>query len=43
MITYNFFGEDFLIEEYSGDVNEHEFALIKKNEIDQTNYSSIRH
>ncbi len=42
MITYNFFGEDFLIEEYSGDVNEHEFALIKKDEIDQVNYSSIR-
>ena len=42
MITYNFFGENYLIEEYSGNVNEHEFALIKKDEIDQTDYHSIR-
>jgi hypothetical protein len=42
MITYNFFGEDFIIEEYSGDVNEQEFALLKRDEIDRTDYGKIQ-
>ncbi len=41
MITYNVFGEHFLLEEFSGRVNEREFVSLKRTELEQTDYFSI--
>ncbi len=41
MISYDYLGENFLVEEFSGEVNEFEFLDIKKSEIAQTDYPRI--
>jgi hypothetical protein len=42
MISYDYLGENLLVEEFSGEVNEFEFLDIKKSEIAQTDYPMIR-
>jgi hypothetical protein len=42
MISYDYLGENLLVEEFSGEVNEYEFLDIKKSEIAQTDYPKIR-
>jgi len=42
MISYDYLGENLLVEEFSGKVNEYEFLDIKKSEIAQTDYPRIR-
>ncbi len=42
MITYNMFGEGYLLEEYSGKVNEKEFFSLKRSELLKTDYFSIK-
>ncbi len=42
MISYDYLGENLLVEEYSGEVNEYEFLDIKKSEIAQTDYPKIK-
>jgi hypothetical protein len=42
MISYDYLGENLLVEEFSGKVNEFEFLDIKKSEIAQTDYPKIR-
>lgn len=42
MITYNMFGEGYLLEEYSGKVNEKEFFSLKRSELQKTDYFSIK-
>ena len=42
MISYDYLGENLLVEEFSGRVNEFEFLDIKKSEIAQTDYPKIR-
>lgn len=41
MISYDYLGENLLVEEFSGEVNEFEFLDIKKSEIAQTDYPKI--
>ena len=41
MITYSAFGQDYLIEEFSGDVNAREFMSMKKSQIDETDYFKV--
>ena len=42
MISYDYLGENLLVEEFSGKVNEFEFLDIKKSEIAQTDYPRVR-
>jgi len=42
MISYDYMGENLLLEEFSGEVNEYEFLDIKKSELAQTDYPKIR-
>ena len=42
MITFNELGENYLIEEFSGNVNASEFVSMKKDQIDQTDYFQIK-
>jgi hypothetical protein len=41
MISYDYMGENLLLEEFSGEVNEFEFLDIKKSELAQTDYPKI--
>jgi hypothetical protein len=42
MISYDYLGENFLVEDYSGEVNEFEFLDIKKSQLAQTDYPKIK-
>jgi hypothetical protein len=42
MVKYNSFGDQFLIEEFSGDVNAREFVEMKKVQVSQTEYHNVK-
>jgi hypothetical protein len=42
MISYDYLGENLLVEEFSGEVNAYEFLDIKKSEVAQTDYPKIK-
>ncbi|MFP4471258.1 MAG: hypothetical protein ACLFPE_11265 [Bacteroidales bacterium] len=42
MITYNVFGDAYLLEEYSGKVNEKEYFSLKQSQLQKTDYFSIK-
>lgn len=42
MITYNLFGDAYLLEEFSGKVDEREFVSLKKSELQKTDYHQIK-
>jgi len=41
MIKYNSFGEQFLIEEFKGEVSAREFVEMKKEQVSQTDYLNV--
>jgi hypothetical protein len=42
MITFNAVDNDYLIEEFKGNVNAHDFVLMKKNQIEKTDYLQVK-
>lgn len=38
MITFNELDNNYLVEEFKGDVNAHDFVLMKKNQLEKTDY-----
>jgi len=42
MITFDVLGENYLIEEFSGKVNAGEFVVMKKNQVNQTEYYNVK-
>ncbi len=42
MIKYNSFGDQFLIEEFTGEVSASEFVAMKKLQVQQTEYHNVK-
>lgn len=42
MITFNAVDKDYLIEEFNGNVDTHDFVVMKKSQIDQTDYFKVK-
>lgn len=42
MITFNALDKDYLIEEFKGNVDTHDFVSMKKNQIDQMDYFKVK-